>query len=139
MEEEKPIKRIQLFAKLNRLSIKEFERRAGLNPNVIQNAIARNSCMSDDTLRKVLHTYPQLNMNWVLLGQGEMLMTPGMVVGKACKLEKEPSSKEVLGLINKISDNSLAPELRDKMFQLYQANSGLKSELLRIYQMIGNW
>lgn len=137
MEEEKPIKRIQLFAKIQNLSIKNFEKTAGLNPNVIQNAIARNSNMSDDTLRKLLRRFPELNMTWVLLGQGEMLLTTKTVSGQK-DIMQEPDFAEVLDIVNSISDEALSPTLRDKIFQLYQANSDLKTKLLQVYQMIGN-
>ena len=136
METEKPITRIKLFAKLNKLSIKKFEEACGLKPNVIQNAVNRKSSMSDVTLGQIKVAFPNLNLTWVLLGKEEMLLTDISTINN--KMGQDPDYKEVVEIIGRIDDEMVARPLRDRLFQLYQNNSDLKSELLRVYKIIGN-
>ena len=137
MENEKPIKRIQRFAQLSKLSIGKFEEAAGLNHNVIQNAIQRNSHMSDDTLGKIMTAFPQLSMKWVLIGKGEMLLTSKEVFSNS-RIQQEPDFAKVLQKLDLIENDVLVADLKVDLFQLYQSNSDLKTDLLRVYKLIGD-
>ena len=137
MEQEKPIKRIQRFAQLSQLSIGKFEEAAGINHNVIQNAIQRNSHMSDDTLAKIMTTFPELSIKWILTGKGEMLLTTKEVLGNS-SIQQEPSYAGFIEKLSKIDDKELAADLKVELFQLYQSNSDLKTDLLRVYKLIGD-
>ena len=137
MEQEKAIKRIQRFAQLNKLSIGKFEEAAGLSHNVIQNAIQRNSHMSDDTLGKIMTAFPELSMKWVLTGKGEMLLTTKDVLGSS-SIQQEPSYAGFIEKLSRIEDSDLAADLKVELFQLYQSNSDLKTDLLRVYKLIGD-
>ena len=136
METEKPITRVQLFARLKKLSIKKFEETCQLSPHVIQNAINRKSNMSDDTLGKILLTFPDLSLKWVLLGKGEMLLDKN--VSANAEMQQEPDYKEFLGLIQRIGDAKLVIPMQNKLFELYQSNSDLKTELINAYKLIRN-
>lgn len=137
MEKEKPIKRIQLFAKTQNLSIRKFEEAAELRPNVIQNAVTRNSHVSDDTLCKIMDAFPQLNLKWVLKGTGEMLLH-GKSATRSNSVQREPDYEEFSHLIEQVNDDMLAIRMKEKLFRLYQSNSDLKTELLRVYKLIGD-
>lgn len=136
MEMELPISRIQLFAKVNSLSIKKFEATCEIKPNVLQNAITRKSSISIDTLGKIKSAFPDLSLNWVIFGKGEMLLSKSNAIND--KINQEPDYAEFLQIIQRIEDNELLMPLKEKLFQLYQSNSALKSELLRVYQLIGD-
>ena len=136
MEIEKPITRIKLFAKLNNLSIKKFEEACDLKANVIQNAVNRKSSMSDVTLGKIKSAFPNLNMTWVLLGKEEMLLTENSNAKE--KMNQDPDYKQILQMLERLDDTTLATSIQDKLFELYQNNSDLKTELLRVYQLVGN-
>ncbi len=62
--------RVLEFIKAEEISVKRFETRASLSNWAV-------SKMGDNTRRKILDkivsAYPQLNMNWLLTGEGEML------------------------------------------------------------------
>lgn len=62
--------RVLEFIKAEEISVKRFETRASLSNGAV-------SKMGDNTRRKILDkivsAYPQLNMNWLLTGEGEML------------------------------------------------------------------
>ena len=127
--------RIQLFAQLNDLSIGKFEKIAGLNHNVIQNAIQRNSHMSDDTLAKIMTAFPQLSIKWVLTGKGEMLITVKDVIGNS-SIQQESDYAKFVHKLDAIDNDLLNAELKMDLFQLYQANSSLKTDLIRVYKLI---
>ena len=135
MQQEKPIKRIQLFAKLSKLSIGKFEKTACLNHNVIQNAIQRNSQMSDDTLARIMEAFPELSIKWVLTGKGEMLLTSRSVVENS-SIQQEPNFAKFMQKLETIDDELLIADLKVELFQLYQANSSLKTDLIRVYKLI---
>ncbi len=62
--------RVLEFIKAEEISVKRFETRASLSNGAV-------SKIGDNTRRKILDkivsAYPQLNMNWLLTGEGEML------------------------------------------------------------------
>ena len=137
MEDEKPIKRIQRFAQLSKLTIGKFEEAAGLSHNVIQNAIQRNSHMSDDTVGKIMAAFPQLSMKWLLLGKGDMLLTTKELFGNS-GIQEEPNFARFIEKLNSIDNAAVVAELKVDLFQLYQTNSDLKTDLLRIYKLVGD-
>ena len=136
MEEEKPIGRIKLFAKLSKLSIKKFEEICKLKPNVVQNAINRKSNMHDTMLGPIMQAFPNLSMRWVLLGQGEMLLNANTTTSQ--EMRQDPDFKEILSMIERIDDQTLSTSIKYKIFELCQNNSTLKSELLKAYKLVGN-
>ena len=134
METEKPITRIQLFARVSHLSIKKFEVTCKLNPNLLQNALNRKSSLSDETLGKIKLAFPNLNLDWVILGHGKMLLNDPQVTHS--ELQQEPDYKYFLEIIQQIGNQDLAAMMQDKLFALYQTNSSLKTDLLNAYKLI---
>lgn len=137
MEKRKPVERIKIFATMSNLKIAKFERMIGVNQNTIQTAIKRNSNMSDETLSKIIVKFPNLNINWVLTGKGKMLLSEEFTQEDRSEIE-EPDFEEVLQLIKVIDDKDISILLQEKIFKLYQLNSQLKSDLLRIYRLTDN-
>ncbi|PDS21673.1 peptidase S24 [Flavobacterium branchiophilum] len=46
---------------------------AGLSIGQIGKAIANNSGINSTSIEKILHTYPEINPEWLLMGKGDML------------------------------------------------------------------
>ena len=135
-ETEKPVTRIQLFAKVSNLSIKKFEKTCKLNPNVIQNALNRKSSLSDETLGKIKLAFPNLSLEWTILGHGKMFLNDPETSRSG--IQQEPEYKGFLEAIQQIDDKELAVMIQDKLFALYQSNSSLKTDLLNAYKLINN-
>ena len=62
--------RLLIFVKSLGVSRSEFERRSCLSNGYINNI---REGMGADKVENVLRAYPQLNRNWLLTGEGEML------------------------------------------------------------------
>ncbi|MGB3465082.1 MAG: hypothetical protein WBA74_07425 [Cyclobacteriaceae bacterium] len=139
MDSVKPVQRVKIFASVSDLKIAKFERMIGVTQNAIQSAIKRNSSMSDETLAKIMKTFPQLNITWVLTGKGEMLHEESTSSDKESEpIENDPDFSEVLQLISLIDNPTIAGPLKDRVYKLYYNNSQLKTDLLKIYRLIGN-
>ena len=62
--------RIQLFISFKGLSIRSFEEKCSLSNGYIK---AMRKGFGPDKLNNVLHEFPELNREWLLYGEGEML------------------------------------------------------------------
>ncbi len=63
---------LQLIDYLN-ISVREFERKIGVTEGVISKSLARKTGLKAETLQKIAEIYPQISLEWFLLGKGEML------------------------------------------------------------------
>lgn len=73
--------RLHFFINYKKKSIREFERFSGIKTGVISSAIRKNAAIGSDKLFKISVNYPDLNIKWLLTGEGEMLNAPGQVMG----------------------------------------------------------
>lgn len=64
--------RITQFIAYKRMSKRRFQASIGVSSSYIQGI---TSGMSADVLHKISSTYPDLNTDWLLTGEGEMLKT----------------------------------------------------------------
>lgn len=65
---------LQLIDYLN-ISVREFERKIGVTEGVISKSLARKTGLKAETLQKIAEIFPQITLEWLLLGEGEMLRT----------------------------------------------------------------
>lgn len=68
--------RLIIFIKYLGLSKNAFERRCGLSTRAVSNIV---STINDDTLKKIVSTFPELNPAWLMINEGEMLKTQSSV------------------------------------------------------------
>lgn len=54
------------------ISINAFERAINVGNSAISKAITRESEIKDDTVEKILRTFPQVNRDWLETGEGEI-------------------------------------------------------------------
>lgn len=72
MGEENTIKkRLKEFIGIQRISVREFERRCGLGNSFVNNI---GSTIGADKLENIIQQFPRLNRSWLMFGEGEMLM-----------------------------------------------------------------
>ena len=64
--------RIKIFIEHKEMPVSEFEKQCSLSNGYIS---SMRKSFGDDKLNNVLNTYPELNRNWLLFGEGEMLTT----------------------------------------------------------------
>lgn len=64
--------RLKQFIMFKNISTREFERQIGVSYGFIGNM---SKSTSPDKVIKISHQFPELNMTWLLTGEGEMLRT----------------------------------------------------------------
>lgn len=69
----KPIDRVREIIKYKNITIGAFEKLTGMSNNSIQTALKRRSSLRDDTLNNILSAFQDVNPEWLLTGDGEML------------------------------------------------------------------
>ena len=52
---------------------KVFEKKCGLSNSYIANSKKSNGSIGSDTIAKILSSFPQLNVEWICTGRGDML------------------------------------------------------------------
>ena len=76
------IERLLQIVEYYKLSVREFERLIGVSEGVINKTIARNTGLKAETIQKIVEKFPQISLNWILLGEGEMLKSDDKPVAK---------------------------------------------------------
>lgn len=71
----KIISRIQEFAENQSISIRELERKSGVTNGVFSKAIRYGNEISTDKVENLLQAYPSISAEWLLRGEGEMLLS----------------------------------------------------------------
>lgn len=70
--EEKTIHRIEKIREHYNLSNSELESKLGYSNGAFGKALKSDSSVKDDIIRKVLEVFPNVNVRWLILGEGEM-------------------------------------------------------------------
>lgn len=65
--------RLKEYIDNQRITIKEFERRNKFSNGLIARVVRENKDMSTKQLRAIGKNHPDLNMNWLLTGEGKMI------------------------------------------------------------------
>lgn len=66
--------RLKMFIDHLGTSVRQFEMECAIGTGAIGKAMNHGTDLSKDTIDKIGGKYPQLNMNWLLAGEGEMLI-----------------------------------------------------------------
>lgn len=69
----KPIERIALFIHFKKISPHAFEQKIDLSNGYFSKQLKHLASVGSDILIKVYHAYPELDILWILTGEGQML------------------------------------------------------------------
>ena len=115
--------RLKEFIGSQGLSIRTFEEKIRCTNGRIQKFIKNDNMFSADVLIKIASNFPQLNIYWLLLGEGEMYrkmsmenMVPVDIYDKLFEVNQQL--------------NQQIGELRNEITHLEQENSELKKRLV---------
>ena len=68
--------RLRKFLDFQGISVRQFEAMIGSSDGKIAKFMATNSSLKSDTLSKIMEVFPQLSIEWLITGEGEMLKSP---------------------------------------------------------------
>jgi len=119
------VSRLVAFRDYKRLSNSQFADTAGIpRPTLSQFLNGRNKRMSDDLTAKIHSAFPELNIMWLLFGEGDMIIDSNIKIseGKNDSPEAILSSDTPINQDDALSNSSLNP------VQIPKQNSALISE-----------
>ena len=70
----KPIERIAMYLQFRAITPHSFERKIHLSNGYFSKQIKNLGSVGSDILVKIHDSYPELNMLWVLTGEGDMII-----------------------------------------------------------------
>lgn len=92
--------RLKQFVKTQSISVSAFEKKVGVY-NGFVNTIVKT--IDNEKLNKILAIYPNLNKNWLLFGEGEMLLDqPTNFNNNVINITKNSGGNNAIGNNNKI-------------------------------------
>ncbi len=80
--------RLKEFIDSQGLSVRQFESMIGSSDGKIAKFLATNSTLKSDTLSNIMEVFPQLSLDWLLTGNGDMLRS-------SVTLPSETNTKEL--------------------------------------------
>lgn len=69
--------RLIKYANFKGISISAFEKSIGKAPSYLRNSKE----VTSGVLREVMNVYPELSIEWIITGEGEMLKSSGSIIG----------------------------------------------------------
>ncbi len=69
----KPIDRLKVFIEHKQLSLNNFDKSIGRTRGYIATTIRNKGSIGTDILTNILRNYPDLDVHWLLTGEGEMI------------------------------------------------------------------
>jgi len=100
----KDIEKIEKLLHHYDMSGAKFARKCGFNANVITNIRRKRCRMSEHVLGRILCAFPEINMNWLVIGEGEMM---NLVVNEETNdnenhQKNRENSSEIIALLKEI-------------------------------------
>lgn len=89
----KTIDRLMQFIKHAGLSARKFDLSIGASNGYTLRMQKNHASVGSDVIENILNTYPQLNVVWLITGQGEMLKTKEKLILDFDDLPKEKQSE----------------------------------------------
>lgn len=89
------VERINLLLKAKNITARQFADEIGVQPSGMSHILSGRNNPSLDFVMKVMKRWPEVNINWLMFGKGEMFVAPPLYAPLEQKLaEKEIDIKE---------------------------------------------
>ena len=116
--------RILQFIEYKRLSKNKFYKETGLSNGILD----KQGGISSDSLEKIYYVYPEINLDWLLTGKGEMLKKEGLVQQAHNNISSTITQHQT---IHALEDYET---LKQENKRLTQENSGLKDKIIQLME-----
>lgn len=138
--------RLVLFLQHEGLTPFQMNKAAGLSRTLLAKAIDKHQGLSSGTLEKISNTYPNLNIDWLVTGRGEMLIAaepPKIINKKILALPKDLESSIYRQIVWHLllqdtysATHDRLVEIIDMLNNSVEKNKTLSEQLSRIRQLI---
>ncbi len=121
--------RIKRFIIANSLSLSEFDRSINVANGYIGKQIKTRGSVGSHIIEKIISTYPNLNVLWLMTGKGDMFYAPEISAAKSDTQKEDKrnrSDSQDLALINIGSETV---DLIVKTFELYDTSLRMGNEI----------
>ncbi len=100
------VNRINLILKAKNITARQFAEEIGIQPSGMSHILSGRNRPSLDFIMKVINRYPEIDINWLMFGKGEM-MSPYIPNVHSSQVMSETSSADV----KSSEQQTLFPEL----------------------------
>lgn len=136
----KPIHRLEAYIKYKKLNSSAFDKSINASNGYIGKQIKNNASIGSDVIEKIASVYSDLNINWLITGEGEMLLSydnfsnnqiaygenSNIVQGKGNVIHGAIQGNKV----HKVTkDAEASPEIRNMLSELELENKYLKQKV----------
>lgn len=116
--------RILQFIEYKRLSKNKFYKETGLSNGILD----KQGGISSDSLEKIYYVYPEINLDWLLTGKGEMLKKEGLVQQAHNNISSTITQHQTIHAPEEYQ------ELKEENKRLAQENSQLKDKIIMLME-----
>ena len=130
----KPIERISLYLQFKNISPHSFEKKIGLSNGYFSKQLRNLGSVGSDILIKIDEHYSDLNILWVLNGQGQMISTNDDLsnTGQSMQVDEylnkyEVENKKIKNLEQDVEKLQVVIKDKDKIISLYEVIANKKN------------
>ena len=130
----KPIERISLYLQFKNISPHSFEKKSGLSNGYFSKQLRNLGSVGSDILIKIDEHYTDLNILWVLNGQGQMISTndDASTTGEFMRVDEylnkyEVENKKMKNLEQDLEKLQVVIKDKDKIISLYEVIANNKN------------
>jgi hypothetical protein len=122
----KPIERISMYLKFRSITPHSFEKKIILSNGYFSKQLRNLGSVGSDILIKIHETYEELNILWILTGQGQMLQHPSQTrEGQIQQADEftmryESENKKLKNLESDMEKLSVVIKDKEKIISLYE-------------------
>ena len=134
----KPIERINLYLQFKSISPHSFEKWIGLSNGYFSKQLRNLGSVGSDILIKIDEYYTELNILWVLNGQGQMISPIDVYqsMGQAMQVDEyiikyETENKKMKNLESDLEKLQVVIKDKDKIISLYEVIANNKTGLVQ--------
>ena len=114
--------RINIFIEYKDIPVKKFEEKCGLSNGYIS---SMRKSFGEEKLNNVLKAFPELNRDWLLYGEGDMLKS-------AISIENGDGSTQIIGDGNHVSTPSTLDKALEALAKAQEMNFKSQEQIDRL-------
>ena len=120
----KPIERLAMYLQFRAITPHSFERKIHLSNGYFSKQIKNLGSVGSDILVKIYNSYPDLNMLWVLTGEGQMILDdreaqPDSKLGEFSN-RYESENRKLKSLASDVENLNVVLKDKEKIIGLYE-------------------